>query len=247
MGTSKPYKPPSSPQWQYFKSEMTRIANAGSMSSSAANGLIGNFIAANGGAAKMAHGDGGGGGAGGGSRAAQSVARNIAGFVTAVAEKGLPAALQEYGLESLEGKSVNEVLFSLIDQLGGDANTLDDVDARSALSRLLDELFENAEINDIEAILAAKAGESELQSFLEKFYGYYLYERFCRVSYETLATRVGHSKADSALKGILDYIKAAIRQETQRHKSKRINWRGREGKRLSEIILKETLEVFGTA
>lgn len=240
MGTSKPYKPPTSSQWQYFKSEMTRFANTGSTSPEAANSMLGNFIAANGGSERMA-----GGGGGGGTRAAQSVARGIAGFVTSVAEKGLPAALQEYGLETLEGRSVNEVLFSLIDHLGGDANTLDEVDARSALSRLLDELFENAEISDIESILTAQSGATALESLLEKFYGYYLYERFCRVSYETLATRVGNSKAQSALKGILEYVQSAIRQESLKHKLNKINWRGREGKKLSQAILKETLEVFG--
>lgn len=241
MGTSTGYNAPTSPQWRQAKTQVTQAARRGRPTRGLARSVISSYISANGGARGLAS----GGGVAGGSRAARNVAGNIAGFVTSVGTQGFRETLRMVGLGSLEGKSVEEIICSLADYLGGPANTANDADLRKAILDLTDELLSEAEgFDDVEKIMEELSQKGNLNKLLIKFFGYYLYEQFCRVFYERLVERVGESNADQFIGGIREYIVSALERDTSNLDISRIDWSGEQGKEIAERILQETLEVF---
>ncbi len=239
MGTSKGYSAPGS--WGPLKSEVTIAARTGSAPQQTAGRILGHFVGQNGGAARMARGGGSGGTIGGAS--GRAVAQRLGGFIAAVGEFGLTEALRREGLSELIGRPVQEVLASILDKLGGSASTIDDVDARTALATLQgDYLSEATDAADVERILQGLV--PDLDEFLARYFGLYLYEQFCRVFFERLVQRVGELKALSFLKDIQAFITASLVNRLGSRSTAGVDWNGAEGSRLSADIMQATLEVF---
>jgi hypothetical protein len=241
MGTSTGYSAPGS--WGPLKSEVTRAANEGAASAATAGGIVGHYIQQNGGAARMS----GGGGSGGmlGGSAGRAVAQRLGGFISAVAEVGLEEALRREGLADLAGRPLQEILAALLNRLGGPASSIDDVDARTALARLQEEILKSAETpEDVERILKEQA--LDLDVVLRDYFGLYLFEQFCRVFFERLVQKRGESKALAFLDDIKEFIKATLVNRVDRRRLSKIAWAGAEGAKLCSEIMHATLTVFVT-
>jgi len=244
MGTSKSYSAP--PSWSDLKANVTRTARGGSITPAKARQLINSFIAHNGGAHVMSGGGGGGQGGGtvAGGRAAREVASRIGGFISDVSRVGLEGALRNAGWSDLVGHPVQEILHALLDRLGGDASTIDDVDARMALSNLNAKYFSDAETaEELEQRLTSQV--DNLETVLQDFFGFYLYEVFCRVFFERLMQRVGDTRAHSFLKEISDFINSTLANRVASRDISRIDWAGPEGETITADIMETTLKVFG--
>lgn len=241
MGTSKSYSPPTTPQWKNLKNKVTRLANKGKPSISKAKGVIQDFVAVR----KASTGSGGGEGGSSGMRVAQNIGQRLGNFVAVVGQVGLEEAVRRIGLSNLEGKSANEVCLALIDYIGGDANSIDEVDARNALANVLDEMFEQAETyDDVEELLCGLTTKEELEVFLQRFFSNYLFEQFNRTFYERLVERVGSAQADSFMNGIQEYISSSVGSRSHDKDLSSIDWSGAEGDRISKIILNETFDIY---
>lgn len=245
MGTSKDYEAPSTPQWGELKSDITREAKEGRPTSDNAQNIISKYIKSNGGARSIGNGQGIVGG-----KSAVSVARNIANFSSLINQYGVRETFRLLNLGGLQGKDIFEITNTLIDYFSDSSSTIDDVDARNALTTLLDELFEDNEENigdseAIEDIFQRKFNIEDVNNHFSKFFAYYLYEQFCRVFYERLVTRVGEDQASSFLDGIKDYL---ISQVDSLHYDKdltSIDWGGQEGQIVTAQMLEQTLYIFG--
>lgn len=241
MGTSTDYSAPTS--WGPLKAAVTKAADKGATRPATAGRIIRGFIKANGGAAQISSGRGSGGTVGGG--AGRAVAQRLAGFVSAVGEVGLAEALRGEGLADLVGRPVQEILAAILARLGGPASTIDDVDARAALSGLQEELLEDAQTpDDIDRILQESA--ANLDTILRDYFGLYLFEQFCRVFFERLVQKKGESKALSFLEDIKEFIKATLVNRVAGRGIANVSWDGPEGTKLCEDIMEATLEVFLT-
>lgn len=241
MGTSTGYSAPGS--WGPLKGEVTKAASEGAASSATAGRIVGHFIQQNGGAARMS-GGGGSGGAIGGS-AGRAVAQRLGGFVSTVGEVGLAEALRRQGLGDFVGRPVQEILAALLDRLGGPASTIDDVDARTALARLQEELLKDAQTpGDVERILQEQA--ASLDVMLRDYFGAYLFEQFCRVFFERLVQKKGEPKALAFLGDIKEFIKATLVNRVGRRAIAKIAWASQEGAQLCADVMQATLEVFLT-
>jgi hypothetical protein len=242
MGTSTGYNAPTTPEWQAVKTEVSREAPNGRPAPEVAARIVSDYIRASGGPRAISKGKG----PLGQTKAAQSVAARIAGFLGSVSEHGLPEALRRSGWALLVGRPVTEILAGLLDALGGPAHSLDDVDARNALSRLQDDLLGDAVTADqVEQILKANAEDSALTLLITRFYMHYLYEQFCRVFYERLVMRVGDTTADSFLAGIQDFLESALHEQVQQHGIEAIDWTEGMGQSFADELLERTLRVFG--
>ena len=82
---------------------------------------------------------------------------------------------------------------------------------------------------------------------LASFFGHYVFKLFCRNFYEDWLKKVGTSKTASKLSEIKDYITSSLRTQLAGRKLDNTSWKGKEGNRLAESVLKETIEVFGVA
>lgn len=242
MGTSAGYEAPTTPDWNNLKSQVTRTARSGSASPGTAKNTLNDFIRTSGGARTVSR----GGGAIGAGRSAQNTARRLAGFVSSVGAVGLRQALESFGLSEFVGKPASEIIPALVDKLGGSSSTINDADARNALSKVMDELLSGLDTPEQveEALSQVMEGEA-LEGLLDQFFGYYLYEQFCRVFYERLVSRVGRSNADLYLSSIFDTIKSAFDLMTSDKDLSQIDWAGADGQNIADQILQDTFEIFG--
>jgi hypothetical protein len=226
-----------------LKSEVTKATTEGVASPATAGRIVGHFIQQNGGAARMSRGGGSGGTIGG--SAGRAVAQRLGGFISTVGEVGLTEALRREGLADLVGRPAQEILAALLDRLGGPASTIDDVDARTALARLQEELLKDARTpDDVERVLQEQA--ASLDTMLRDYFGAYLFEQFCRVFFERLVQKKGEPKALAFLADIKEFIKATLVNRVGRRAIGKIAWAGQEGARLCADVMQATLEVFLT-
>jgi len=190
----------------------------------------------------------GSGGAGGGGTswsAGVSTAQNVGGFLSRVGNVGLAEALREVGLGDLIGRSAAEITGALLDKLAGPGSTLDQAAARQALVELNDDLLKDADtFEELEKVLGETIDKDGLFAILLRFFGHYLYECFCRDFYERLIKKVGSSQAAQSLKSIRDCIESAVKAKLAGRNAKDFNWHGADGKKLSEQVLTEVLDIF---
>jgi hypothetical protein len=208
MGTSAPYDAP--PNWGELKSEVTRLAREANLTSPQLRRLIQGVVRGNGGRNEMASGGRqGAAGSAGSAAPARDVARRFANFIADVRQNGFAAAAERAGLGDLSGKSVGDILNTLLDRLGGNASSIDDADARQALSDLQQELLADAKtFEEVQEILSTDA--LDLENLLERFFGHYIFEQFSRVFYERLVQRVGSSSIPQQILPTLSAAKRAV-------------------------------------
>ncbi len=238
MGTSTDYSAP--PAWGPLKAGVTRAAS-NALTPVRAGELLRDHVANNGGARHIAS----TGGALGAGRSSQRVARNLGGFISQVANVGLTETLRQNGLQDLVGRPTNEVLLGIIGLCGGTNGSIDAVDARSAASRLMDELCGQARTaEDVEGILKSHADGARLADLLMKYFGYYLYEQFCRLFFAQLVKKHGEQRAESFLGDILDFVHSALRNYTLGMDVSSIRWFDSEGDEIIARVMEQTLKVF---
>jgi hypothetical protein len=238
MGTSARYDAP--PAWGPLKSTVTRTGGA-TLPVQTVRNLVSDHISANGGPAAIAS----GGGVLGSERTPQRVASRLGRFLGQVGSVGVREALERSGLGAYAGREANDVILALMGLCGVEDGSIDAVDARNALSRLLDELLANAQTAaEVEEILTQKSDLASITDLMVKFFAYYLYEQFCRVFFEQLVQKHGDTRAASFLEQIRDYIASSLMNHTIGQDVSRIDWDGPEADQLADRILRETLDVF---
>ncbi len=241
MGTSTNYRAPTSQQWINLKTKVTRLMCHGRPSSSDIKSILQDFVSINYGSSRGTS----GGRSTGGGQVAQSVARNIGGFFSSVADVGFPEAFESSGLGSLEGKSVREIGYSLLDYLGGSSNTIDQVDARKALSNLIDEILKDADsLEEVEEALEKISQGESLTDLIQRFWGNFIYEQFCRKHYGQLVARIGEVQADERIDDIEICIFDILRHLTRHQDVSQIDWKGSQGQQIIDKIHQDTLEAF---
>jgi hypothetical protein len=253
MGTSKGYGMPTGGAWTPLKNEASRFAKEVGGGSGVSVGvspgrLVGNYIAALGGSGDISRGRGGSSGASVG-RTGQSAIRTgraLGGFFSGVASQGLSEALKAIGLSHLIGQSAAEVAGGLLDAFAGPASTLDDQAVRTALSDLYSEILESAETSDdVEKILSDIVNKEGVAKILANFFGKYLYRLFITSFYETWQKKVGAAQAKQKLREIKDYISSHLKNKFADDNATKIDWAGAEGQRITQRIMKNTLDIFG--
>lgn len=238
MGTSADYSAP--PNWSNVKSDVTRSGGQ-SLSPTKARDFVRDYISTNGGSSRMSSGRG----QLGSGKTARSAARSLGGFISSVARDGLDTALRNSGLQDLVGKSVTETLLGIMSLCGGTEGDIDSVDARNALSRTMDEVCKNlASPEELEAVLKEQMDGDKLGQLKISYFGNYLFEQFCRVFFGQLVKKHGDQKATSFLTSIRDVIKSALEHKTVGMDITAIQWFGRDGSRMAQTIMKNTLAVF---
>lgn len=263
MGTSTGYRMPKTGPWSSLKNDASEFASEGSNSTNSPEGIVSRFVAAYGGAAKIARAGGIGGartssrvatsGPKGGNRgggrvvgSGREVGRRLGGFLASVDTQGLEQTLQDLGLKDLVGKPASEVAMALLDRLAGPGSTLDEASARMALAKLMEELVGDAvTYEELEDVFEEAADEVKVGKLLRKFFAQYLYEWFCRCFYEDWVKKVGSTKAGRALKSIQDCIEASLADKTYGVDLTKVKWNGSEGSKLAAQIMRETLDIFG--
>jgi hypothetical protein len=245
MGTSTGYDMPSGGDWTPLKTDATNFVKNEGRGSVSPSKLLAEYLKANGGARAIASDGGSRSSGGGGGGAARSTGRALGGFLSSVSEVGLDQALHAAGLSELIGKPAKEVVSGLLDALAEPGSTLDEHAARLALAKLNDDLLRGADTyEDVELALSQALDQQGLGYIVASFFGHYLYERFCRDFYENWVKRVGSTQAARSLKSIKDYIESRIKAKLAGRDFGKVRWHTRDGLKLAQQVLQDTLEVF---
>ena len=191
----------------------------------------------------------GSGGSGGGSvvftgrtRAVRNVAHNIRGFFSSVANSGFRETFEQAGLGLLEGKSVREIGYALLNHLGGSSSTLDQVDARRALTNLMREILRDVQSpEDVEEAMEARSQGESFANMISNFFGHYIYAQFISSFYERVTARRSGTKIFGKIQ---NFIRRAVKFEVRHQDVSKIDWSGDQGRQIVDNIFQKTLEVF---
>ncbi len=175
-------------------------------------------------------------------RAARNVAHNIRGFFSSVANSGFREAFERAGLGPLEGKSVREIGYSLLNYLGGPSSTLDQVDARRALTDLMREILRDVHSpEDVEEAMEKISQGTSFANMILNFFGHYIYAQFIGSFYERVTARRSETKIFGKIR---NFIRAALKFEVRHQDVSKIDWSGDQGRQIVDNIFQKTLGVF---
>jgi hypothetical protein len=241
LGTSKEFSPPTEGSWRAPMKELEPFLLGGILSSNLAKKALSDYVNANGGPVSFSI----NGGRHGTSNAGKRVAQRIGGFLSTYTSESLYAALRSIGLQDLIGKSAEEIIYGLVDRIGGSATFIDDIDANNALASLWNELLAGAETyEDVDRILGETLNEQSLSELILKFFGFYLYEQFCRVHYQLVSSKIGNENTEEYFEQIKVYIKEELAYQLSNDDATSVDWKSEEGAQICQNILRQTLEVF---
>lgn len=240
MGTSKSYRPPTTPEWSNLKRKITLTSSSQVPSLEVIKPILRDFIllAENPNEPSIKKGPQS-------HRPIHKAARRLAAFGSEVISDGLSKAFKSNGIDSIEGKTVGEIPFLLVEILCDQGSTLDEVDTRTALLDIFNELLENAKtVDQVKTILEEIFLPSQLEKLLIQFFGQYIFHKFSRTFYEQLLTKLGAQKCQNYLSQIKWLIRDLLKLKTFNRKMVEIDWKGLEGERLVNEIMNDTYRVF---
>lgn len=244
MGTSKCYSASiqGQPQWGQLSSAVTASCGHGAISSAKLSNIVSRYVGVIGGSNKAGRGNSKAGG-----RAGVRTAKNLGRFFAAFSSSGgsISAALGQIGITGLEGKSVNDVLNQLIEHCSGPAATIDDVAAKAASQKLIEEIADDAEtLEELETKLQETLTKDSLEDILIKYFGYYILEHLSIMFYEKLVVEKNKSACDDLFRQIRDYIFEKLTTHNRTNPLKNIDWKGADSDRLIKNIQEDVLKVF---
>jgi len=244
MGTSKSYSASikGQPQWGNLSGAVTSNCNGGNVSTSNLGNIISRYVLVIGGSGRAGRGNSKIAG-----RAGLRTARNIGTFLGAFGSSGgnIRHALEQVGLTGLDGLTLNDVIDRLLEHCTGPSSTLDDVAAKAASQKILEELASDAEtIEEWQQQLRETLDRESLEDIIELYFGYYIFEHLSIMFYEKLIVEKGKTDCDNLFRQIKDYVFEKIKNMNKTNPLNNINWAGEEADRLIKNIQEDVLKVF---
>lgn len=189
------------------------------------------------------------GGASGATRSARSgrkITQKLGGYLSNISTRGIVDASEELGVFNILGKSVNVALSQIIEELAPDSSTLEDVIARRAVIRTLEELYYKFGI--AEQGLEALNGLDELaieEAIITSTINY-VFERFLLDLADRIENKnISEAEAVSLEKEMKEYIKAEVKRNSYDERNFRgVNWFGKQGRDLTESIYQQVYEIL---
>jgi hypothetical protein len=244
MGTSKSYTASiqGQPQWGDLSSTVTRNCNGSVVPINNITNILSNYVSVLGGASRAGRGNSRIAG-----RAGIRTAKNIGSFLGAFGNTGgnLQTAFTQIGLGSLGGLSLNDAVQKLLEHCTGPSSTLDDVAAKAASQKILEELSRDCEtIKEWEVKLQEVLNDESLEEITERYFAYYILEHLSIMFYEKLVVEKGKPDCNSLFQQIRDFILEKIKNMNKRNPLNKIDWGSDEADRLIKNIQEDVLKVF---
>jgi len=244
MGTSKSYSASikGQPQWGHLSAAVTRNCDGGNVNRSNLGKILSRYVSVVGGSNRAGRGNSKIAG-----KAGIRTARNIGTFLGAFSISGgnVQYALEQIGLSGLEGMSLNEVVDRLLEHCTGPSSTLDDVAAKAASQKILEELASDAgTIEEWQQQLKVTLENETLEDIIERYFGYYIFEHLSIMFYEKLVVEKGKTNCDNLFRQIKDFVFEKIKNLNKINPLNNINWAGEEADRLVKNIQEDVLKVF---
>lgn len=244
MGTSKSYSASikGQPQWGNLSGAVTSSCDGNTVTSSTLGNIISKYVSVIGGSARAGRGNSKIGG-----RAGIKTAKNIGSFLGAFSSTGgnIIEALKKVGLSGLEYLPLNEVIDRLLEHCTGPSSTLDDVAAKAASQKILEDLVGDAKTTEEwQDYLTTTLNKQSLEEVIERYFGYYIFEHLSIMFYEKLVVEKGKTECEGLFKQIKDYIFEKTKNMNKTNPLKNIDWSGEDADRLIKNIQEDVLKIF---
>lgn len=179
-------------------------------------------------------------------RAGLKSSGKLVSFFSNVSSNGLESALNQIGFESLEGKTVQDVIDYLITYCAADSAVgMDETAANKAVCEVLREIEADANDNldNLDVLMKEYADGNMLSDILCNFFGVYIFEYLS----ERLEERIAQIRGEAVAKETFDLIKKDIMGRVARLNKERplskIDWAGEEGKKQIEEIFESIIKI----
>lgn len=244
MGTSKSYSASikGQPQWGNLSGAVTSNCDGGAVATANLGNILSRYVSVIGGASKAGRGNSKIGG-----RAGIRTAKKLGAFIDAFSSSGgnIREALIEIGLPDLNGLPLNEVIDHLLEHCSGPSSTLDDVAAKSASQKILEELAGDAKtIEEWQEYLTESLEKDSLENLIERYFGYYIFEHLSIMFYEKLIVEKGKSDCDGLFMQIKDYIFEKTKNMNKTNPLRDLDWSSSDADRLIKNIQEDVLKIF---
>lgn len=244
MGTSKSYSASikGQPQWGNLSSAVTSNCGNGAVSNANLRNITSRYVGVIGGASSA-----GRGGSKIGGRAGIRTAKKLGKFFGAFlnTNANLDTTFAQIGLGSVSGKPLDDVINELLEYCSGPSSNLDDVAAKSAAQRILEEFAVGlGTIEEFQTKLTEILSEESLQDIMIRYFGYYIFEHLSIMFYEKLVSEKGKSDCDNLFKQIKEYIFERMKTLNKTNPLSSIDWNGQDADRLVKNIQEDVLKIF---
>ena len=231
-----PPRLPDPPEWRSLLGQTRRLASGGATGGSArtrARNIARNYVRTRGGAWKAAR----------GSVAGRSAGTKLGGFLADVARHGVDQALRILRLDEYIGRSADDLLIGLAEQLLPSPDSLDEAAARKAGLDAFQELLRQYGALE-EGISALDALDADgVQHALEHFIARYITaDLLARLSQRVEDGSSTVERCDEILNEIRSVVLETIRLDFKSRDVLAIDWNGPEGRR---FIDRQLLNAYG--
>lgn len=245
MGTSKSFsdtRHAMMPNWGDLSSAMTSSCDSTTLPSERKERILQNYVAVLGGASTA--GRGGSKIAGkSGIKSAKKLGRFFSSFTSS--GNNLREALEGAGITDLQNKSVSDIINHLIEYCSGVASTIDEIAAKEATRKLLEELISNVEtIEEMEELLTNKFEVETSEDMIIRYFGYYIYEHLDKWFYEKLIKDKNQPDCNNLFRQIKDFIFESLINIQRVNPLHDIDWGSNDADRLIKNIQQDILTVF---
>lgn len=160
-------KTPQTELWKNAKTNLSKYIRSSDSSSGGFKRALSSYVTAH----------GGGGGAASTASSGKSTTVSLGSFLSGVSSEGMQNTLARYDIE-YEGRSAEEVLGDLVNQIAPVPDTKEDSVARNALLDAIEELYEKISENDGDLSALDDMDESTFNDVMGTYISSYIFQRF---------------------------------------------------------------------
>ncbi|WP_318848720.1 hypothetical protein, partial [Chryseobacterium sp. JV558] len=153
--------------------------------------------------------------------------------------------LTSIGITNLDNKSVDDIINHLIEYCSSDSSSIDDNAAKEATRLLIEELIGQANsIDEVETLLSKKFESDSLEDIIIGYFGNYINELLSKWFYENLIKNKSENDCNNLFLQIKSFIKERVSDMHKRNPLQNVDWGSDRADALIKNIQQDLLTVF---
>ena len=151
-------------------------------------------------------------------RSGRSATQKLGGYLSNISSRGIIAASEDLGISSILGKPVNVAISQIIDKLVPDSSTLEDIVARRAIIKTLEEIYYKYGIEEQGLEALNVVDEEAIEEAILSSTINYVFERFLLDLADRIENKdISEREAISLEKEVKKYIKVEAKRINSRN------------------------------
>jgi hypothetical protein len=184
--------------------------------------------------------------AAGSASSGQRSTASLGAFLADVVSRGFEQAATAIGVGNLLGQPVETVLAAILNAIAPEGATADDITARRADADVLAALFDELKVQDGGVAKLNSMDASSVASAIQASVASYIYHRWLLDLGKRLEERaVTPKQAVKLERDVKQHVKNLVKINLYGKDVLKVDWRGNEGRQLTQQIYEEAYELLG--